>query len=211
MTAQPWNDDEPTATGWLLMPVAMTMPDPLALHLLRLVRHFLELPSRFDLRERELGLVIELVTSTGGFVATTAYDEAQADRARAGESWPTRRTLTEAYGGWVWVVRTAMDLWRIGGQERQQRARRRHPKGHSRTYPRPALLAALRACRDGLGRWPSCGEEYSEWRRLELRARRHAGLADDRVPALGAIRRAFGRQGGFVRAVELAAGDENGD
>lgn len=174
-----------------------------AFQLYEAISHIAAAPNPVVLRAARLGLVIDMIRSgSGEFPKYKDYDELRARRAaELGEEWPSSTALCEAYFGWYYVVRAAMEI-HIGRGRVQ-----RNPNVNTfenETYSRLEIDDAIKRCRDELGFWPTQWE-YTDWSYL---SRQIAWDKNEeiRLPGLPQIRK---KCGSFDEAVESLRAQES--
>jgi hypothetical protein len=167
--------------------------------LLALLSDSVGAPSQAELRERQLGLLWELIDRRAGhWPSADDYAAEQEDRAALGQRWPTLDQLREGWGGFEKACRQAWRMWENGTD-----ARVPHTRAHARldqpVYQRHHVIEALHDFRSERGFWPTQWE-YEEWARCERRTMRLTGENDPR-PGLARIRELFTS---WDRALEVA-------
>lgn len=184
------------------------LPEETVLDLGRLLQRHLTTFSPQETRYVRLGLLIDLVSDGSGVVPTTReYETARAERAALGETeWPAHSSLHAAYGTWTKAVRAAMLLWRDGTGARVPASNHHHEFRGMYSYDE--AVAALQACRDAIGAWPTEGE-YREWRQTARELARNAGVPYARHPSGQAWRRLFGIWAQFLAAAQRAAAGQS--
>jgi hypothetical protein len=177
-------------------------PDEAACDLRRLLANSLSDASPGERRVARLGLLIDLAVGdgkpTGEWISVEDYEIARARRAKAGESWPSSSALSEAFGGWLRAVGTAMRFYMGGGKARVP-ASLTDARPHARYEPREILSGLIRF-RNELGVWPT-EWEWTEYAPVRTRHARRAGV-ELRLASPKQIRKAYGT---FDRAVRAAA------
>lgn len=172
----------------LVAEIAGQLPVKTRDELTRLLGHSVAMPSRQELREMRLGLLVELV-GEGEIPYTYAYDEIRAERNAQGASWSHSTGLIKHFGNWPTACRGAVDL---AFAVTQTRAHAASPHPWPRvTYTRDEIARALsRASRkvgQEIGQW-----EYVELRRVERRLAANQGMPDPRLPDIRTIANCFG-------------------
>jgi hypothetical protein len=147
------------------------------------------MPTTQELREMRLGLLVELVASTGELPTTETYDQLRADRNHEGADWPGSTGLATHYGTWTHALRAATD---VAFARTPGRIRATTPRPWPlRTYTRAEITEALERCSrkvgQTIGQW-----EYAELRRVERQLAARTGADDPRLPALQVIHKHFG-------------------
>jgi hypothetical protein len=177
-----------------------SLPEQTAADLHQLLGHHIAAPSPAALRERRLGLLIELIAGgTGEVPGTDQYEALRAEREAAGESWPHHTTLGRLYGNWLAAVKAAMRLHFDGGKARVP-ASYQHTGDHAE-YTRDEVVHALERFHHRHGTRPTKWE-FGEWRVLERRLARAGGLPEPRIPSFKQARTLFGT---YERAIEVAS------
>ena len=197
----------PSPVAAVLAKLTSALPESAAGELERLLANSLGAPKAAELRERRLGLLVELVSQGQGEIPTVRRYE-QSRQARMTDpratpydnAWPAASTLINAYGSFLAAVRAAMRLNWDGSAARIPHTHR-HAKPISKAYTREEVITALRKFRDDHGSWPRSELEYLTWGETLRRLRREGGHTDPRIPTAKPIRKLFGS---FERAVELA-------
>jgi len=156
-------------------------------------------PTPAELRERQLGLLWELVDRLGGhWPSPDDYAAERAERAALGQQWPTLDQLKEGWGDFEKACRQAWRMWENGTE-----ARVAHTRAHARldqpVYQRHDVIEAIHDFRSERGFWPTQWE-YEEWARCERRTMRLSG-EDDPRPGLVRVRELFTS---WDRALEVA-------
>jgi len=146
-------------------------------------------PSRAELRERQLGLLWELIDHENGrWPSVDDYADEQTERAAVGQQWPTVQQLRDGWGSFEKACRQAWRMWENGSD-----ARVPHTLAHARLdqplYQRHHVIEAIHDFRAERGFWPTQWE-YDEWARYERRTMRLTGEAHPR-PSLSRIRDLF--------------------
>jgi hypothetical protein len=172
------------------------LPQETANELLRLLVHWLAAPTPAQLRERRIGLLVEIVADETGEVPSTAEYEDRRTLARG--SWPHYATLIRAYGHWLKAVEVAMRMHKLGGVARTPSS---FAHGGARPgYTRTEACFAIEGFERMFGLMPT-EWEFEEWRLLARRLARSAGNPEPRIPGMKQIRKLFGD---YARAVETA-------
>jgi hypothetical protein len=177
------------------------LPEETIEDLVRLLRRRLTASDKHRLRYARLGLLIDLVSvGTGELPSTRLYEEERAKRAAAGENdWPAHSTLNAAYGSWVMAVQAAMLLWRDGSGASVSSSNRH--RGANARYSYEEATAALVACYEQVGQWPT-EYEYDEWRRISRDLAHKSGVRLPRYPDKGTWLRMFGDWDAFDAAAK---------
>lgn len=180
--------------------------DEEAAELRRLVGHSLAAPSPAELRNRRIGLLIDLVAASNGeFVSTADYETARQKRLQAGETHPDASTISRAFGHWLAAVNAASRFWFEGGRARVP-SQMHHARLHATYEPREIQRALLEARRDLCGDtsasddWPT-EWEFHEYCAIRRRLARRAGKII-RLPSPKQIRKAYGSYTEAVEAVK---------
>ncbi len=181
----------------LLAEIVPKMPAATRGELMRLLSHTLAAPSPAEIRERRIGLLVELVSS-GEAPGVDKYERERRRRGDAGEVWPAHSVLIDHYGRWSRAVSAAVAIWLRGGLARVISSPTR--MRWRRSYTREEATEALRRCQRKVGGLLT-KPEYEEFRRVERMIAIQTGGADPRLPGPNQIRTLFG---GYARALEVA-------
>lgn len=173
----------------LLAAIATELPERSRVELTRLLGHSVVMPTTQELREMRLGLLVELVASSGELPTTETYDHLRTYRNIEGAAWPGSTGLAAHYGTWASVLRAATD---VAFAQTPGRIRAITPRPWPlRTYTRAEITEALKRCSrkvgQTIGQW-----EYVELRRVERQLAARTGAEDPRLPALQVIHKHFG-------------------
>lgn len=185
----------------LIAGLAPHLDELVALQLYEAISHIIAAPDPVVLRAARLGLVVDMIRAgTGEFPKYQDYDELRRRREEQnGEEWPSSTTLCDAYYGWYYVVRAAMEI-HLGRGNVQ-----RNPKlrtFENETYSRLEIDQAVRKCRDEIGFWPS-EWEYSDWSYLARQIAWDKG-EEIRLPGQSQIRVKCGSFDEVVEALRAA-------
>jgi hypothetical protein len=176
-------------------------PETTVEHLLELLSNHLAAPAAAELRERQVGLLVELISSgTGEVPGTDDYDQLRAKRTVLGQQWPHSTSLIRACGHWLKAVEAAMRLHAQGSGARVPSSYK-HATGRRNSYTRSEVVWALERFKRAFGDWPTQWE-FEAWRPLERRLARERGNLEPRISSLKQIRKLFGS---YDRAVQVAS------
>lgn len=180
-------------------PGGYAIPEASRRALLALLSDSVGAPSPAELRERQLGLLWELIDRRNGrWPDPDDYATDQQDRAALGQQWPTLDQLRQGWGGFEKACRQAWRMWEQGTE-----ARVAHTREHARldqpVYQRYHVIEAIHDFRSHRRFWPTQWE-YEEWARCERRTMRLTGENAPR-PGLKRIRELFTS---WDRALEVA-------
>lgn len=197
--------DDATEAAQVIARIAPSLPQDALEDLKRRLELDIALPSRATVREAHIGLLTELITlhEGPGLPSDADYETLRASRAAAGETWPTSRTLRNAYGHWFKVLQAAANQvcgYNDAGGRIKVPASNAHARNHHPGYTRQDVLDALRLVRQSIGDWPTEWEYETFMRAYRLAAKR-AGNPAPRIPGLKQVRTNFGD---FPRAVQVA-------
>jgi hypothetical protein len=173
------------------------LPEEAGRQLHRLLRHAIAAPTAAQRRERQLGLLLQIVSEGTGEVPST--DDYENRRATAPDDWPHYSTLIRKYGHWLKAVQVAMRMHKLGGAARAPSSFAHG--GARRGYTRIEVCHAIEDFERRFGELPT-EWEFEEWRRLARQLARAAGSPEPRIPGLKQIRTLFGT---YARAVEVTA------
>lgn len=189
--------------AYLLGDAAEHLPQGPAFELFEAVSHILAAPSPVQLREGNLGLVIDMIRAgTGEFVKYEDYDALRKERQdHLGEEWPSSTTLCDIYFGWLYVVRAAMEIYLGRGNVHR---RPRLGVFENQSYTRAEIDNAIKQCRNEIGFWPS-EWEYSDWSYLT----RQIGWDRNNTPRIPGVDQIRRKCGSFDEAVEALAAYED--
>lgn len=181
-------ESDVSEVGEFLASIATSIPPKTRKELIRLLGHSVAAPSKAELREARLGLLVEMVDQ-GEIPKADAYASLRESRKRKGETWPSHANLILHYGTWANAAKAALDVcFSITPNRAWARTPREWPIV---PFTRPEITEALQDSSEKVGRritqW-----EYVELRRVERRLAFHQGLPDPRLPELGVIRKHFG-------------------
>lgn len=173
----------------MIAEIATDLPESSRTELVRLLGHSVAMPTVQELREMRLGLLVEMVSETGGLPTADSYDRLRDLRKEQGAEWPRSTGLAAHYGTWTFALRAATD---IAFGETLRRARARIPRPWvPRPYSRREIVEALerssRKVGQVIGQW-----EYVELRRVERLLAARNGTDDPRLPELQVIHKHFG-------------------
>jgi len=180
-------------------PGGFALPEATRRALFELLSSSVAAPTAAELRERQLGLLWELIDARQGhWPGADDYAAEQQRRAAIGQQWPTAEQLKATWGGFEKACRQAWRLWEDGTH-----ARVAHNLDHARLdhalYQREHVVGAIHDYRQQRGYWPTQWE-YDEWARYERKTMRLTG-EDAPRPSLPRIRKLFGS---WDRALEVA-------
>jgi hypothetical protein len=194
----PRDERQVSEVGQLLAEIAPSLPEQTQQELLRLLGHSVAMPSKQELREMRLGLLVEMV-SEGELPGVVAYDELRATRNSTGATWPGSTTLILHYGTWAAATRGAVDLAFdvTGGRIRATSPRPWPLAPYTRKEILDALTRSSKKVGQVIGQW-----EYVELRRVERNLAATSGAPDPRLPDLRVISRSFGN---WDRAISQVA------
>jgi len=195
--------EEPRSVGdacQMLAAIATDLPATTRSELVRLLGHSVAMPTTQELREMRLGLLVELVASTGELPTAESYDNARATRNTDGGDWPRSTGLAAHYGTWTAALRAATD---VAFAETPGRIRASTPRPWPlRSYTRTEIVEALerssRKVGQTIGQW-----EYVELRRVERQLAVRTGGDDPRLPTLQVIHKHFGSWDAAIALVDL--------
>jgi hypothetical protein len=165
------------------------LPEPTRRALFELLSSSVGAPTATELRERQLGLLWELIDRNAGhWPGPDAYAAERDARVAAGQRWPDLNQLKQTWGGFEKACRQAWRMWENGTEARVAHSRE-HAQLDQPRYQRQHVIDAIHDFRSGRGFWPTQWE-YEEWARYERRTMRLTGEAAPR-PTLPRIRKLF--------------------
>lgn len=180
-------------------PGGYALPEATRRALFELLSNSVAAPSPAELRERQLGLLWELIDHAGGhWPDPDDYATEQTHRAELGQRWPTLDQLKEVWGDFEKACRQAWRLWENGTEARVAHSRE-HARLDQAQYQRHDVVEAIHDFRSTRGFWPTQWE-YEDWARYERRTMRLTGEEDPR-PTPSRIRELFTS---WDRALEVA-------
>jgi hypothetical protein len=192
--------EQASELAWGLAALIPDLSEQAAVDLKRLLGRSLTLPAPAELREARLGLLIDLVLERSGEVPSVEdYNQARAERADDGESWPSHMSLIRAYGShWLAAVRAAMKVAFTDNHARISSDD--HHRSFKKRYSRNECLEAVRQCAAALSTTPTL-MEYTDWTILRRRSARAAGQAEPRLPSRETV---IQRWGSWQRLIQAA-------
>lgn len=168
--------------------LAPALPQATARDLLTLLNATIAEPGQHTDRESRLGLLVRIIENNPELPDTDTYDQAR----RAHDSgWPSASQLSRYYGGWLRSLEAAVALAQPAPGRRAPSDRAHTDLINTRPYSRAQLTSVLIRCQHTLGFWPGT-QDYSQYRRVHLRAARLHVSTDERLPNTRTIRRHFG-------------------
>lgn len=168
--------------------LAPALPQATARDLLTLLNATIADPGQHTDRESRLGLLVRILERQTELPDTDTYDQARRKRE---DGWPSASQLSRYYGGWLGALDAAAALSDPSAGRRAPADRAHADLVNTHAYSRAQLASALIRCRQTLGFWPGT-QDYSQYRRVHLRAARLHVSTDERLPNSRTLRRHFG-------------------
>jgi hypothetical protein len=183
---------EPTEMTAVLARMALALADTPMRQLAAVIEMSLGMPEPEVEREETFVGLISMITPLGLLPSADEYDAAAGAAAAEGHAWPSRKSLTNAYGNWGHVLNAAV---RYLARPDGGRLPRSYAHGTNRpppgTYTKEIAALAIIECQRSLGAWPTVGE-YSAWAALRRAAARSTGNDYPLLPVRKQLRRLFG-------------------
>lgn len=138
-----------------------------------------------------LRLIIELVDEHGRYPISAEYDGAREAAIEEGRKPPSRREMSDDFGGYRAAVTAAYDLYMYGTRRRPRRTKRGKPRApKDPPYTPDEIMRVFAYFRARFGAFPRI-TEYRNWRDLECRTAREQGRSRPRLPSVGRIRKDY--------------------